>query len=113
MRTTLRRTDPVVRHAGSVIIVAGTLHVAPVDRDHYLRAVRDVANQARQFPGCLDFSQSPDPNDSSRINVFELWESDDSLLAFRNAGTSDVAPDVPQILTVNITKYQASAVAEP
>lgn len=96
-----------------MIIVAGTLHVAPVDRDRYLLAVRDVATQARAFPGCLDFSQSPDPNDPGRINVHERWESDDALLAFRSADTGAGASGAPQILKADVAKYRVSAVEEP
>ena len=96
-----------------VIIVAGTLHVDPDDRDRYLLAVREVADQARRFPGCLDFAQSPDPNDSGRINVFERWESDDALLAFRSAGTDDDGPDAPQILSAAVAKYRIASVEDP
>lgn len=95
-----------------MIIVAGSLHISPADRDRYLLAVRDVAEQARQFPGCLDFAQSPDPNDPGRINVYERWESDDSLLAFRSAGTDD-GSEVPEILAADVAKYEVSAVTEP
>lgn len=93
-----------------VIIVAGALHVAPADRDRYLFAVRDVADQARRFPGCLDFAQSPDPNDSGRINVYERWESDDALLAFQSADTDEGASEVPQILAVDVAKYEVTTV---
>ena len=67
------------------------LSLHPDDRDRYLLAVRDVADQARAFPGCVDFAQSPDPNDPGRINVFERWESDEALEAFRSSGTDDGA----------------------
>lgn len=95
-----------------MIIVAGSLHVAPTDRDRYLRAVLDVAHQARRFPGCLDFAQSPDPNDSGRINVYERWESQDALLTFRGSGTDDGAPDVPQILAADVATYEVTALDE-
>jgi len=96
-----------------VIIVAGTLHVDPDDRDRYLLAVREVADQARRFPGCLDFAQSPDPNDSGRINVYERWESDDALLAFRGAGTDAGASEAPQILGAAVAKYRVASVEDP
>ena len=38
---------------------------------------------AQHAPGCLDFSQSPDPIETDRINIFERWESDEQLAAFR------------------------------
>lgn len=96
-----------------MIIIAGTLHVSPDDRDRYLDAVRDVADEARRFPGCLDFSQSPDPNDPGRINIFERWDSDEALLAFRNSGTDDDAQETPEILGADVAKYRISAVESP
>lgn len=96
-----------------MIIVAGTLHVSPPERDAYLSAVRGVADQARSFPGCLDFAQSPDPNDPGRINVFERWESDEALLAFRSSGTDDGAGEALQILGADVARYRISTMEAP
>jgi quinol monooxygenase YgiN len=35
---------------------------------------------------CEDFSVSADPVDSTRVNIFEKWQSRAALDAFRNAG---------------------------
>jgi hypothetical protein len=58
-----------------MIIIAGTLHVAPSDRDRYLAEVADVARLARLAPGCLDFAQTADPLDPTRINGSEPREA--------------------------------------
>lgn len=72
-----------------MLIVAGTLHVDPDERDAYLAGCLAVIEQARQAPGCVDFHLSPDPLDPGRINVFEQWESAAHVEAFRGAGPSD------------------------
>jgi quinol monooxygenase YgiN len=97
-----------------VIIVAGHLRVAAAERDRYLTAVQDVAIHARQAPGCLDFVQSADPIDPERINVYERWDSDDFLMAFRTSGSEDDAPlSTPAILGAQVAKYRISAVESP
>ena len=65
------------------IIVSGTLHVDPAQRDAYLHARVPILEHARRAPGCLDFSLTADLLDPGRINVYERWRSKDDLLAYR------------------------------
>ena len=69
-----------------MLIIAGNLILDPDDRDRFLVANADVVVFARAAPGCLDFVQAADPIDAGRINVFERWDSEEQLLAFRGAG---------------------------
>jgi len=85
--------------------------VTPSDRAAYLAAVHEVSVRAREAPGCLDFVQAADPLDDGRINVFERWESDADLLAFRESGGSQ--DDVPDLLGADVAKYRISAVESP
>lgn len=97
-----------------MIIVAGHLRVAASERDGYLEAVADVAAQARQRVGCHDFVQSADPIDPERINIFERWESDEALIAFRTSGSERDAPaTTPDVLGAEVAKYRISAVESP
>lgn len=97
-----------------MIIVAGHLRVAAAERDQYLMAVRGVAEQARQAPGCLDFVQSADPVEPNRINIFERWESDEALMSFRTSGeASNNSSPTPDILGAEVAKYRISAVESP
>ncbi len=97
-----------------MIIIAGHLRVAASDRDAYLAAVGDVAAQARQAPGCLDFVQSPDPIETDRINIYERWGSDEELLAFRTSGDDQTEPvATPDVLGADVAKYRISAVESP
>jgi quinol monooxygenase YgiN len=72
-----------------MVIVAGHLVVHPEQRDDYLRGCVDVLRQGRRAPGCLDFAISADPIEPGRINVFERWESQAAVEAFRGSGPSD------------------------
>jgi quinol monooxygenase YgiN len=72
-----------------MVIVAGHICVEPRQRDSYLTECRDVVRQARQTPGCLDYAISADLLDPSRIDVFERWESQAAVDAFRGSGPSD------------------------
>lgn len=97
-----------------MIIIAGHLRVAASERDRYLAATADAAVQARQAPGCHDFVQSADPIDPERINIFERWDTDDALMAFRNSGSDESEqPPLPDLLGADVAKYRISAVESP
>lgn len=66
-----------------MIIIAGYLEVDPPDRDEYVHAFTDFIKTARQATGCLDFSISVDTADPGRMNMFELWNTQEDLDAFR------------------------------
>jgi quinol monooxygenase YgiN len=93
-----------------MIIIAGLLRVAPAQRDAYLTAVASATAMARTAPGCLDFAQSPDQLEADRINIYERWESDEHLAAFR-ARPAD--GEAPPILDAEVHKYRISAVESP
>ena len=72
-----------------MVIVAGHLTVEPRQREAYLAGCVNVVEQARAAAGCLDFAISPDLLDPTRINVFECWETQAAVEAFRDNGPSD------------------------
>jgi quinol monooxygenase YgiN len=76
-------------YAQRMVIVAGHITVQPEERDQYLARCDSVVEQARNAPGCLDFAISADLIDRGRINIFERWESQAAVEAFRGAGPSD------------------------
>jgi quinol monooxygenase YgiN len=71
-----------------MIIVSGFLTVHADQRAAYLDASHQVIRAARAAPGCLDFHLSADPIVTDRINIFEQWESVESVEAFRGSGPS-------------------------
>jgi len=94
-----------------MIIIAGHLRVDADERAAYLSCVADVVPSARAAPGCLEFVQVADPVEPDRIVVFERWESDDALLAFRGQGQG--VDDTPELLDADVSKYRISAVESP
>ncbi|MFI7704669.1 putative quinol monooxygenase [Nonomuraea sp. NPDC049480] len=72
-----------------MVIVAGHLVVDPQQRERYLADCVGIIELARRAPGCLDFAISADLVDVGRINVFERWESQTAVEAFRSSGPSD------------------------
>jgi len=94
-----------------MLIIAGSLILDPDDREPFLAANADVVALARQVSGCLDFVQAADPLDAGRINVFERWDSEEHLFAFRGAGQP--ASDSPPIRSAEVKRYVISAVEEP
>ncbi|MFI6481672.1 putative quinol monooxygenase [Nonomuraea sp. NPDC050663] len=69
-----------------MVIVAGHIVVEPQQREAYLAGCVEVVEQARRQPGCLDFSIAADLVDAGRVNVFERWESQAAVEAFRGDG---------------------------
>ncbi|WP_207838501.1 putative quinol monooxygenase [Williamsia soli] len=86
-----------------MIIVAGSLFVAPEGRAAYLDNCREVIVSARSSEGCLDFHLSADPLDNGRINVYERWSGRRELDAFRGDGTGD--DQGAQILGADVREY--------
>ena len=72
-----------------MVIVAGQIFVDPAGREHYLAGCADVVEQARRAPGCLDFAITADLIDPGRINIFERWETQEAVQAFRGSGPSE------------------------
>src|SRR5438045_1073029 len=96
---------------GLVIIIAGALHLEPSHRDRYLAAVLEVARLARSAEGCLDFVQTPDPIDPTRINVYERWESEDHLHRFRDGDGPSL--ELPPLQSADVRKYRIASVEQP
>ncbi len=94
-----------------MLIIAGSLILDPDDRERFLAANADVVDLARHSTGCLDFVQAADPLDVSGINIFERWDSEEHLLAFRGAGQPTA--DSPPIRSSEVKRYVISAVEEP
>jgi quinol monooxygenase YgiN len=85
-----------------MVIVAGHLIVGIEARDDYLAGCTEVVEQARSAPGCLDFAITADLLDPSRIDIFERWDTQESVEEFRGSG-----PSTDQAATI-----ESAAVAE-
>ena len=93
-----------------MLIIAGSLYVAPQERQKLIEAHRDVIKQARSRPGCLDLYVSADPVEEGRVNLHEQWESEEELQAWR--AVADVPPK-PKMLGGNVHKHRISSSGPP
>ena len=66
-----------------MIIIAGHVTVEPEQRESYLAGSVRVVEKARGAAGCLDFDITADLIDPGRVNLFERWESQAAVKAYR------------------------------
>jgi len=91
-----------------MIIVAGHVTVDPEQRESHLAGSIRIVEKARQADGCLDFAMTADLVDPGRCNLFERWESQEALKAFRRR-----APRPKQraaLLSVSVAEYDVADV---
>ncbi len=72
-----------------MIIVSGKIYVAPHTRAAFVAQSLEAVASARSTVGCRDFVVAADPLEADRVNVYEAWESMETLLAFRGDGVGD------------------------
>jgi quinol monooxygenase YgiN len=89
-----------------VVIVAGHVVVDPQERDDYLSECVEVVRQARRARGCLDFALSADLVEPGRVNIFERWESQAAVEAFRGSGPSD--EQGAALLSASVAEYDVA-----
>ena len=91
-----------------MVIVAGSLRVDPDQRAAYLAGCDEVVETARRTRGCLDFAISADSTDPGRINIFERWDSQSAVEAFRGDGVGD--DQSRAILSAAVAEYDIADV---
>ncbi len=69
-----------------MIIVSGRIYVSAGRRDAFLFSARGSVVEARRAQGCRDFVVAADPIELDRVNVYEEWDSETELEAFRGGG---------------------------
>ena len=72
-----------------MVIVSGRIYLRPGSRDEFLRRSAVAIVQARGTVGCRDFVVAADPLESDRVNIYEEWESEEALAAFRGDGPGE------------------------
>jgi quinol monooxygenase YgiN len=91
-----------------MVVVAGHITVEPQQRESYLAGCVSVVEQARGAAGCLDFAITADLIDPGRINIFERWESQAAVEAFRGSGPS--SEQGAAMLSVSVAEYDVADV---
>jgi quinol monooxygenase YgiN len=94
-----------------MLIIAGHLLVSPNERDRYITECVTTVNAAPGAPGCLDFSITADTVDPARIRIFERWEDEAQLLAFRGSGPRD--SHQAAIVDADVRRYGVASVGDP
>ena len=90
-----------------MIIVSGRIYVRSGTRQRFLESSLEAARQARETPGCRDFVVAADPIEPDRVNVYEEWDSEEALLAFREGGPDQSLTSV--ILQAEVSKHIISS----
>lgn len=85
------------------VIVAGHITVEPKEREAYLAGCVRIVEQARAADGCLDFSIAADLIAPGRINIYERWESQAAVEAFRGSGPSEAQSIT--MLSASVAEY--------
>jgi quinol monooxygenase YgiN len=91
-----------------MVIVAGHVTVEPKQRDSYLAGCVSIVEQARAAAGCLDVAIAADLIEPGRVNLFERWESQAAVEAFRSSGPSN--EQLPAMLSVSVAEYDIADV---
>lgn len=90
-----------------MIIVSGRISVRPEARQAFVTASAQAVALARRTPGCRDFVVAADPLEPDRVNVYEEWESEQALLAFRGDGPDD--PLSASILRAEVARHSVAS----
>ena len=91
-----------------MVIVAGHIIVDREQRKSYLAGCTGVVEQARSSPGCLDFAITANLVDPGRIDIFERWETQAAVEAFRGSGSSEEQSAV--MLSASVAEYDVADV---
>ena len=90
-----------------MIIVSGWLRLQAGTRDAFVQSSMEAMALARQRAGCRAFVVAADPLESDLVNVYECWETEAELLAFRQDG-----PDsnmLAMIVDANVERHQIAS----
>ena len=57
-----------------MLIIAGSITTEPEGRQRFLDAVQPMVTATLAEPGCREYAFTADPNDATRIMLYELWD---------------------------------------
>ncbi|MPZ81299.1 MAG: antibiotic biosynthesis monooxygenase [Actinophytocola sp.] len=94
-----------------MLIIAGKLYVAPEERDKFVDGHVEVVKRAREYAGCIDLAISADMIEDGRVNMIEVFESEEALASWRK-----IAPGPSyhaEIQGGDVQKHQISSSGPP
>jgi len=90
-----------------MIIVSGWIRLKQGQREHFLAESAEAMVLARQAAGNRAFVVAADPIEDDLVNVYEHWDSEEALMAFRNDGpTSEL---VAMIIAANVQRHRIAS----
>lgn len=95
-----------------MLIVAGTLDLAPEHRAKLLELAQPLMRASQAEEGCHDYLMMPDPFEPGRVRIFERWASQDALDAhFRTPHMAEFGASLSGLgITGNdLTKYEIAS----
>lgn len=98
-----------------MLIVAGSITAEPGGRDAFLTAVQPMVSATLEESGCHEYAFTPDPNDDSRVLLYELWDNQaslDSHFASAHMAAWQVTRKGLALTGSSIKKYNISSVEE-
>jgi quinol monooxygenase YgiN len=91
--------------------VSGKIYVEESQRATFVARSLESVALARKAPGCLDFVVSADPLEPDRVNVYESWESEAQLEAFRGSGPDDGLSAL--VVPADVARHQVASSGPP
>jgi quinol monooxygenase YgiN len=107
-------TIPADRYGRPMLIIAGSITTEDEGaRDAFFTAVKPMVAATHTEPGCREYVFSPDPDNSTRIILFEMWDDQADLDAhFATAHMAEFQGRMAGIAVVGmeVKKYTISDV---
>lgn len=90
-----------------MIIVSGWIRLKQGQRERFLAESAEAMVLARQAAGNGAFVVAADPLEDDLVNVYEQWDSEEALMAFRNDGpTSEL---VAMIIAADVKRHRIAS----
>lgn len=93
-----------------MVIVSGHVTVEPHERESYLAGCVSIVERAREADGCLDVAITADLIDPGRVNIYERWESQAAVEAFRGGGPKPSDEQEAAMLSASVAEYDVADV---
>jgi quinol monooxygenase YgiN len=95
----------------AMLIIAGSITLDPAQRGDALSLAAPLMAETHKEDGCMEYVMYADPNDESKIGIYERWESEDALKShFGAPHMAEFQAAVGQfdVTGMDVTRYDAT-----
>jgi quinol monooxygenase YgiN len=92
-----------------MIIIVGTLKVAPEDREAFIAGRIESMQRSRGEDGCITYALAPDPIEPDTIVLTERWTSQEALDAHAANMRANPAPLTIPLVSREIMVYEVAS----